>query len=152
MKKSLICTIMCAPLCLSNAYAAINIEKDNCKYTVTADCDANEKVTMLVSKKDGDLSDSNIVAIKEGTSADKKITFRFEFEESPEYEGKYTVHIMNNENKVDFIHALNTSIASAASALQSVTVSAVLSYDILKLIKILKKRQTTKNNKMTVIN
>ncbi len=123
MKKRLLCVLICSSMCCSNAFAAINIEKDNCKYTVTADCDANEKVTMLVGKKDDDLSDSNIVAVREGTSTNKKITFEFEFEESPEYEGEYTVYVMNNENKVDFIHALNTSIASATSALHSVTVA-----------------------------
>ena len=81
MKMKLLCVLICSGMCCNNAYAAINIEKDNCKYTVTADCDANEKVTMLVSKKGGDLSDSNIVAIREGTSTDKKMTFKCEVPE-----------------------------------------------------------------------
>ena len=123
MKRKLLCMLACMSLCCSNVLAETEIEKDNCKYTVTMDCKENETVTMLVVKKDGTLDDADIVAVREGKGKDAKVVFCFEFEEEAQYEGSYTIYLTNNSSGVktdkSFAHAMNTTIADAKTGLES---------------------------------
>jgi len=130
MKKVLLCVIVCVGMCCTNALAVVNIEKNQAEYTVTADCKSGEKVTMIVGKTGGGLEDSTIVAIREGKSDGEKITFVFGLEEVQESEGKYTVYVRNNGSNLktekEFFYVLDSSIQSAAAALEGVNTLAEL--------------------------
>lgn len=123
MKRKLLCMLACMSLFCSNISAETNIEKDNCKYTVTADCKEDEKVTMLVVKEGSKLDDVDIVAVREGKGKDEKVVFSFEFEEGAQYEGPYIIYLMNNGSGVktdrSFTHAMDTTIADAKTGLES---------------------------------
>ena len=125
MKKAFLCMLVFASLCCGNAFAEVNIEKDECRCTVTADCAVGETVTMIVAKKNSTLADDDIIAVREGKGDEKKIAFIFEFENTAAYEGEYTVYVMNNgsntKSQKDFVHALDSSIDSASGALEAVT-------------------------------
>lgn len=130
MKKVLLYVLVCASMCCTNALAAVNIEKNQAEYTVTADCKSGEKVTMIVGKTGGGLEDSTIVAIREGKSDGEKITFVFGLEEVQGSEGKYTVYVRNNGSNLktekEFFYVLDSSIQSAAAALEGVNTLADL--------------------------
>lgn len=135
MKKILFCALLCTGVCCSSAFAECNIEKNNCEYTVTSDCEPGETVTMIVGKAGSLFEDSDIVAVWEGKSESDKIIFEFEFEEDAAYEGKYTIYVTNNGSNtktgVDFVHASDTSIENAKIALANVN----LSDDIIEILK-----------------
>jgi len=123
MKK--IIALLCSALIFVGSAAEAAMIKDDCLYTVKTSAEENEIVTMLVAKKGQSLDDENIVAVREGKAFGGEVVFEFEFENESDYEGEYTIYLMNNQLKtkseINFTHAADDTIAQAALWIESVT-------------------------------